>query len=194
MWKHYKALCNINCSFWHLKENTPFKGFLCCFKSLNMQCKNIMGEHIHDILHRCVKIQQTSQPTMVKQEMKTWWRHQMETLSALLALCVGNSPVTGEFPSQRPATRSFDVFFDLHLNKRLSKQSWFEMLSRSSWRHCNDYHISITWSIKYVLHTSRPKQSCRNFADGIFKCIFFNENMRISLKVRSKFVTKIRIR
>ena len=39
----------------------------------------------------------------------TWWRHQMETFSALLALCAGNSPVTGEFPSQRPVTRSFDI-------------------------------------------------------------------------------------
>ena len=45
----------------------------------------------------------------------------METFSALLALCVVNSQVNGEFPSQRPVTRSFDVFFDLHLNKRLSK-------------------------------------------------------------------------
>ena len=53
----------------------------------------------------------------------SWWRHQMDKFSALLALCVGNSLVTGEFPSQRPVTRSFDVFFDLHLNKRLSKQS-----------------------------------------------------------------------
>ena len=43
-----------------------------------------------------------------------WWRHQMETFSALLAICVGNSPVPGEFPAQRPVTRSFDVFFDLH--------------------------------------------------------------------------------
>ena len=42
-----------------------------------------------------------------------WWRHQMETFSALLALCVGNSPITGEFPTQRPVTRSFDVFFAL---------------------------------------------------------------------------------
>ena len=53
-------------------------------------------------------------------------------------LC-GNSPVPGEFPA-RPVTRSFDVFFDLRLNKRLSKQSWgwwFETLSRSLWRHCN---------------------------------------------------------
>ena len=48
----------------------------------------------------------------------------MEIFSALLALCAGNSPVAGEFPSQRPATRSFGVFFDLRLNKRLSKQSW----------------------------------------------------------------------
>ena len=45
----------------------------------------------------------------------------METFSALLALCAGNSPVPGEFPSQRPVTRSFDVFFDLRLNKRLSE-------------------------------------------------------------------------
>ena len=44
-------------------------------------------------------------------------------ISALLALCAGNSPVTGEFPAQRSVTWSFDVFFDLSLNKRLSKQS-----------------------------------------------------------------------
>ena len=43
----------------------------------------------------------------------------METFSALLALCAGNSLVTGEFPSQRPVMWSFDVFFDLHPNKRL---------------------------------------------------------------------------
>ena len=69
-----------------------------------------------------------------------WWRHQMETFSALLALCAGNSPVTGEFPSQMPVTRSFDVFFDLRSNKRLSKQSWVwwsETTSRSLWRRCN---------------------------------------------------------
>ena len=47
-----------------------------------------------------------------------------ETISALLALCTGNSPVIGEFPAQRPGTRSFDVSFDLRLNERLSKHSW----------------------------------------------------------------------
>ena len=44
-----------------------------------------------------------------------WWRHQMETFSALLAICAGNSPVSGEFPAQRPVTRSFDVFFDVRV-------------------------------------------------------------------------------
>ena len=58
----------------------------------------------------------------------SWWRHQTETFSALLAL----------FPSQRPVTRSFDVFFNLRPNRRLSKQHWgwwFEMQSLSLWRH-----------------------------------------------------------
>ena len=50
----------------------------------------------------------------------SWWRHQMETFAALLALCAGNLLVTGEFPAQRPVNRSFDVFFDLRLNKRFS--------------------------------------------------------------------------
>ena len=78
--------------------------------------------------------------------MNTWWRHQMETFSALLAICAGNSPVSGEFPTQRPVMRSFDVFFDLRLNKRLSKQRWcwwFEMLSRPLWRHCNVMNMKI---------------------------------------------------
>ena len=55
-------------------------------------------------------------------------------------LCAGNSPITDEFPSQRPVTQSFDVFFDQHLNKRLSKQWWgwwFETPLHPSWRHCN---------------------------------------------------------
>ena len=89
----------------------------------------------------------------------SWWRHQMETFSALLVLCAGNSPVPGEFPSQRPVMRSFDVFFDLRLNKRLSKQSWgwwFETLSRSllcivmskiAW-------LLITWQYKEESRTS----------------------------------------
>ena len=73
----------------------------------------------------------------------SWWRYEMETFSALLAICAGNSPVPGEFPTQRPVTQSFDVFFDLRLNKRLSKQSWgwwFEMPSHPLWRHHKVLH------------------------------------------------------
>ena len=51
----------------------------------------------------------------------TWWRHPMETSFALLAICAGNLPVTGEFPAQRPVTQSFDVFFDLRLKKTVEK-------------------------------------------------------------------------
>ena len=48
----------------------------------------------------------------------------MEPFSALLAICAWNSPVTDEFPAQMASNaRSFDVFFELRLNKRLSKQS-----------------------------------------------------------------------
>ena len=71
----------------------------------------------------------------------------MEAFSTLLALCVGNSLVTGEFPTQRPMAQSFDVFFDLCLNKQLSKQSWgwwFEM-------YCAHYDVTVILKDKEVL-------------------------------------------
>ena len=73
---------------------------------------------------------------------EAWWHHQMGTFSALVAICLGKSLVPDKFHAQRPVTWSFDVFFDLRLNKRLSKQSWgwwFETLSSSLWRHCNGF-------------------------------------------------------
>ena len=84
-------------------------------------------------------------------------------LSALLALCAGNSPVTGEFPSQGQVTRSYDVFFALSLNKRLSKHSkrrWFETPSRSLWRHCNvPMYFSVTsWLYCRLLRNSWRRQ------------------------------------
>ena len=93
----------------------------------------------------------------------SWWRHQMETFIALLAICEGNSHVTGEFPAQRPVTRSFDVSFDLRLNKQLSKQSsghWLETPSRPLWRHCNDYYMikeQLDWIGFHLFNdTTRP--------------------------------------
>ena len=67
--------------------------------------------------------------------------------SALLAISAGNSPVTGEIPAQRPVTQSFNVFFDVRLNKRLSKQWWgwwFETPWYPLWRHCNANSIDVT--------------------------------------------------
>ena len=87
-------------------------------------------------------------------------RHQMETFSALLAICTGNSPVPGEFHAQRPVTRSFDVFFDLRLNKRLSKQSWgwwFETLSCPLWRHWNEEAILAQSKLVYFMHLLKKK-------------------------------------
>ena len=58
-------------------------------------------------------------------------------------LC-GEFTSPSEFPTQRPVTRGFDFFFDLRLNKRLSKQPWgwwFETPLWSLWRHCNRYFI-----------------------------------------------------
>ena len=92
-------------------------------------------------------------------------------ISALLALCAGNSPVTGEFPPQRPVTRSFDVFFELPLNKRLSKQCWgwwFETSLCSLWRHsnysldckiissCSYLYYAYIWAVVNLLSQGSP--------------------------------------
>ena len=80
-------------------------------------------------------------PRLKRGPANTWWHYQMETFSALLAIRAWNSPFPGEFPAQRPVTRRFGVFFDLHPNKRLSKQWWgwwFETPSCPLWRHRND--------------------------------------------------------
>ena len=69
-------------------------------------------------------------------------------------LC-GEFTVPGEFPTQKPVTRSFDVYFDLRLNKRLSKRPWgwwFETPSWSLWRQCNEITVIIgSWFPQPVL-------------------------------------------
>ena len=112
--------------------------------------------------------------------IKRWlslWRHQMETFSALLAFCAGNSPVIGEFPAQRPVTRSFDVFFDLRLNGRLSKQSWgwwFETPSRPLLHQSNVRPISSSasflvhiWSSSSILAILRLTSASCSQRDGL---------------------------
>ena len=67
----------------------------------------------------------------------------MEAFSAVLVICAGNSPVTGEFPTQMPVTGSFDVFFDLHPNKRLSKNREAGDLTR----HRTHYDVTVMYKI-----------------------------------------------
>ena len=144
----------------------------------------------------------------------------METFSALLALCAGNSPVSGEFPTQRPVTRSFDVFFDLRLIKRLSKNSrgwWFETLSHPLWRHCNekclwynnsDYKLlkfglcSQTlqdWTNDAVLSVTRPCPVglysiifLRRTAKVMFSCLFVCLSACLSIRLPVSNITENR--
>ena len=100
------------------------------------------------------------------------------TFYALLALCARNSPVTGEFPAHWPVTRSFDVFYDLRLNKRLRKQSWcwwFETPSFSLWRYCNGDILR-----------SGPNDC--HFADDFLKLIFLYEICGLLLIMSLKLI------
>ena len=78
----------------------------------------------------------------------------------------------GEFPAKRPVTRSFDVFIDLRLNKRLSKQPWgwwFETPSWSLWRHCNVRLSSGHWWPRIGIF--QCKVTCDNHVKEIFHSI-----------------------
>ena len=78
----------------------------------------------------------------------------MEIFSALLVLCARNSPVTGEFSSQRPVTRSFDVFFNLRLKKRLSKQSILDQI-----RKTHIWNVSLSQNATKISKINRPWQN-----------------------------------
>ena len=74
----------------------------------------------------------------------------METFPFLLTICAVNSPVTGEFLAQRPVTRSFDVFFDLRLNKRLSLNSGEAGDLR---RHRTHYNVTVMLRSRVMIST-----------------------------------------
>ena len=158
-WKLWAILCNMQ----YIAEVSKL---LRC-----IECRTILftWPNIPKISRECiVRIDQGLAPGVVDGHATTntwsWLRHQMETFSALLAICAGNSPVTGEFPSQMPMTRSFDVFWSAP-EQRLSKQSrrrWFETPLRSLWRYCN----VVAWS------TSTPdvKRLAMSILPRSFRC------------------------
>ena len=87
-------------------------------------------------------------------------------------LLCGEFTGPGEFPTQRPVTRSFDVLFDLRLNKRLSKEPWgwwFETPSWSLWRQRNDSPPFLNPGVAHVVNTPRPGKTA-----AIFKTTFSN--------------------
>ena len=72
----------------------------------------------------------------------SWWRHQMETFSVLLSLCAGNSAVTGEFPSQRPVTQSFDFsLISAWINNWINNRD-----ARELGRHRAHYNVTVVVS------------------------------------------------
>ena len=83
----------------------------------------------------------------------------METFSALLPLCTGNSPVTGEFPSQRPVTRSFDIFLDLRL-----KKGWANNRDAGDLRrHRAHYDVTVMFCNEYChISISKHELNCNN--------------------------------
>ena len=91
------------------------------------------------------------------------------SISRVMALCAGNSPVTGEFPSQRPVTRSVDVFCDLPLNKRLRWRQWFETTLLSSWRHCD---VDVAISTLVAVFVAREWLQIRRKPQGRWYIIF----------------------
>ena len=98
----------------------------------------------------CLRVPRPSQCTSMAKGFRVAyesWKFMMTSSNGHIfrvtgPLC-GEFTGPGEFPTQRPVTRSFGVFFDLRLNKRLSKQPWgwwFETPTCSLWRHCNVVH------------------------------------------------------
>ena len=131
-----------------------------------------------------------------------WWRHQMGTFSALLAICAGNSPVPGEFPTQRPVMQSFDVFFDLRLNKRFGVNNHdagdlrhyhahddvIVMSRKEQWQMGNigqtfnsqaKPHITIVYALIHLPRTKWPPFRRRYFQMHFreWKVLYFDENL-----------------
>ena len=151
--KNIRSLLQIECCCLYTVNDSNV-----CFTKKTYICEH--GSRIRSSQY----LPMTEHLTMLNLKQEQWWlnsfpwrRHQIETFFALLAICAGNSPVPGEFPAQRPVTRSLDVFFYLRLNKRLSKQSWgwwFEKLPRPLWRHCNASKILSLAIIPYHMYGS----------------------------------------
>ena len=130
---------------------------------LGVVCAAYNIAHATDTCHYTLSMF-TASPTGTQRNnnvITTSKRRRFDVIMALFVCCVSAGLVDclfcvcgpGEFPTQRPVTRGFDVFFDLRLNKRLSKQPWgwwFETPSWSLLRQCN---VITYWSLEDVAVT-----------------------------------------
>ena len=121
-------------------------------------------------------------------------RHTAHTIDDVIKLNIfrvtgplcGEFTGPGEFPTQRQVTRSFDVFFDLRLNKRLSKQPWgwwFETPSWSLWRQCNVHQI--VYSSSFV--SKRGYAKCLKYANLCF-VLFSTFDLFVKFKLANQDV------
>ena len=129
----------------------------------------------------------------------TWWRHQIETFSALLAICAGihRSPVNSPHKGQWHGALIF--FFDLSPNKRLSKQSWgwwFETPSRPLWRHryaLMETNVSYLWLLKAAATTVYVYQNEYLNLQQRIVCTAVNPRIQINTHVSTSKRNKCRV-
>ena len=102
-----------------------------------------------------------------------WWRHERETYSVLLALCMGNSPVTGEFPSQRPVTRTLMFsFICAWINGWANNREAGDLR-----RHCAHYGVIVMTlacsCVECAIHNRHSKDNVC-FTQSANSCIDYN--------------------
>ena len=112
-------------------------------------------------------------------------------------LCEGNAPVTGEFPAQRASNaenvsigwrhHAIVTSTDPKPAENRDGNGKLVRVDRLIW------HCQLVASIYHIFNTLRLRQNGRHFADDVFKCIFLNENVWISLKISLRFVSKVPI-
>ena len=91
---------------------------------------------------------------------------------------------------------SFLVFslFWIGLKYRFGWYNFLRVAHQASCKlHCHwlrDFYYFCRTMSSCCINTLRPRQNRRYFADDIFKCIFLNENVWISINISLKFVPK----
>ena len=116
-----------------------------------------------------------------------WWRHQMETFSALLAICAGNSPVTGEFTAQRPVTRALMLsLIWAWINGWVNNREAGDL--RRHRAHYDVIIMCISLAISWGLTHWPPRRFKRNFREVIFKLILVTDGWGVSYKIALRWM------